>query len=127
MYNFKTNNIMKTTIEVNLNGLLQVVNQTGNPELALQVLYGTYTEPAISQEAVIKDKLYKFVSYNHWDKIVNVKTAEFRYYNEARTDFKYKSDEEYNIAEFSRFIMNGYNIHEWEQYAENSKAYALAE
>ena len=39
--------ISKITIETDLVSLNEVLNQTGNPEVAVQILNGTYQEPEI--------------------------------------------------------------------------------
>lgn len=60
-------------IETDIQSLNEVLNQTGNPELAVQILNGTYQEPEIDQSdrSSVPDKegnrhQYLFCSYNKW-------------------------------------------------------------
>jgi len=74
--------ISKITIETDLVSLNEVLNQTGNPEVAVQILNGTYQEPEISKadRASSPDrdgerKQYTFVSYNKWKDEVKYKNG----------------------------------------------------
>ena len=67
-------------IEVDLMSLMEVLNQTGNPTVAVQILNGTYQEPEIykADRASSPDKdgnLHRciFVSYDRWIDVVHYK------------------------------------------------------
>ena len=80
MYNPLTKNKMsvsKITIETNIVNLLEVLDKTGNPTVAIQILDGTYQEPEFctADTASSPDKdgnrtRYIFKSYDKWtDKV----------------------------------------------------------
>jgi hypothetical protein len=61
-------------IETDLVSLNEILNQTGNPDVATQILNGTYQEPEIykadrASTPLREDaprKQYVFISYNKW-------------------------------------------------------------
>lgn len=91
MYNPLTINKMsvsKITIETELLNLIEVLEKTGNPTVAVQILDGTYQEPKFCKEdrASVPDrdgnrKQCVFISYDKWTDIV-----------EYRSDNYYSSD-----------------------------------
>jgi len=50
-----------------ISSLIEIVNATVNPTVAMETLLGIYTEPTISQVKTDTDKLLFFISYNKWD------------------------------------------------------------
>ena len=47
-------------------GLMEVMINTPNVELATEILLGLYEEPTIDEYSIIDNKLCKFVRYNKW-------------------------------------------------------------
>jgi hypothetical protein len=67
-------------IEVELQDLLTVLGKTGNTEIAIQILKGTYQEPEFdkSDKASLPDKegkikRYAYISYDIWEDNVHYK------------------------------------------------------
>ena len=74
--------ISKITIETDLESLNEILNQTGNPTVATQILNGTYQEPEIymadrasSPDRDKERKQYIFVSYDKWKDHVKYKNG----------------------------------------------------
>jgi hypothetical protein len=75
--------ISKITIETDIMSLNEILNQTGNPTVATQILNGTYQEPEIdtsdrASTPVRKDQereQYVFISYNKWKDEVTYKNC----------------------------------------------------
>ena len=73
--------IGKITIETDLESLNEILNATGNPTVATQILNGTYQEPEIykadrASTPVRKDQereQYVFISYDKWKDQVKYK------------------------------------------------------
>lgn len=73
--------IGKITIETDLVSLNEILNATGNPTVATQILNGTYQEPEIykadrASTPVRKDQereQYVFISYDKWKDQVKYK------------------------------------------------------
>lgn len=109
---------MKIKIKVNTANLLQVLAQTGNPEIASDILFGKYQMPKISQTAEIEDKAYQFVSYNPWDNKVQICTPRYKYVNEDKTKTEYgKPTEECTIPIFRELEVTSMDLGKWEYYA----------
>lgn len=47
-------------------GLMEVMMQTENPELALSFLSGSYKEPKLAGAVLLKERFSAFISYNPW-------------------------------------------------------------
>lgn len=74
--------ISNINIDTNITSLLEVLGQTGNPEVAIKILDGTYKEPVFdkSDRASTPDKdgkmqQYIFISYDKWKDEVHYKPA----------------------------------------------------
>jgi hypothetical protein len=74
--------ISKITIETDLESLNEILNQTGNPTVATQILNGTYQEPEIykadrasSPDKDGERKQYIFISYDKWKDQVKYKNG----------------------------------------------------
>ena len=75
--------ISKITIETDLESLNEILNQTGNPTVATQILNGTYQEPEFykadrASTPVRKDQereQYVFISYDKWKDAVKYKNC----------------------------------------------------
>lgn len=72
--------ISKITIETDIMSLNEILNQTGNPTVATQILNGTYQEPEIDTRdrasSPYKDEernQYVFISYDKWKDQVKYK------------------------------------------------------
>jgi hypothetical protein len=68
-----------------ISSLIEIVNATVNPTVAMETLLGIYTEPTISQVKTDTDKLLFFISYNKWDDRVSY------YYNDYDSKHIYVS------------------------------------
>jgi len=61
-----------------LDALAEVLNKTGNPEIASQLLCGTYEQPKLNVCNVTKN--YHFVSYDKWDNKVTYSKPRIKHY-----------------------------------------------
>ena len=73
-------------IETDLITLMKVLNQTGNPTVAIQILNGTYQEPEFCKDNRASSpskngtrEEYIFESYDIWTDIVHYKVSEHYY------------------------------------------------
>jgi hypothetical protein len=58
---------------LNLGVVLEIVEATGNPVVATEMLLGIYEEPSIPTSAKIRGSIHTFVSYDKWKNIVRSK------------------------------------------------------
>lgn len=67
---------MKTVLEIALStkfnaeqipGLMEIISNTPNTELATEILLGLYEEPAVSEQSVLDGRLCTLMNYNKWN------------------------------------------------------------
>jgi len=70
---------MKTVLEIALStkfnaeqvpAIIEILGNTPNTDVAAEIILGVYTEPTISEQSVLDNKLCTFVIYNKWTKDV---------------------------------------------------------
>ncbi|MVM36519.1 hypothetical protein GO730_00665 [Spirosoma sp. HMF3257] len=54
-------------IEISMDGLMEIMEKTGNADVALDLLLGTYETPAIPKESEWAGHLTTFQSYDKWE------------------------------------------------------------
>lgn len=67
---------MKTVLEIALStkfnaeqipGLMEIINNTPNTELAAEIILGLYKEPTVSEQSVLDGRLCTLMNYNKWN------------------------------------------------------------
>ena len=56
---------------LNVEGLMEIVNATPNPEIATEMLCGLYVEPTIIHKMVVSEGILTFMSFDKWNNRVN--------------------------------------------------------
>jgi len=83
--------------KLSLTVLHEIINNSENPKVALQLIEGTYKEPEMPTRGLrIKDKeILSFVSYDKWTNKVTFTHNRYRWYNEERKDWNSSQSETY--------------------------------
>ena len=97
-----------------ISSLIEIVNATVNPTVAMETLLGIYTEPTISKVKTANDKLYYFDSYDKWNDRVSY------YYND------YDSKHIYVSKDTDTDLINEDNYKDFEvKYSSNCKGFSV--
>ena len=97
-----------------ISSLIEVVNATADPTVAIETLLNIYEPPTISEVKTADDRLYYFISYNKWTNRV------LYYYNDNASKHIYVS------KDTDTDLINEDNYKDFEvKYSSNCKGFSV--
>ena len=107
---------MKTfSLELSLSTITELINNSENPTVALQLIEGTYTEPVIPSSVYDskRESTLSFISFNKWNNKVEFSFLRHKYYTEEGNDYAWTKSEKYCIKKSSEISNNSMPLTEW--------------